>query len=428
VGRHHPRRSAGIHRDPARGPHGRAELTPIDELLREHWGSAVATVTRQVGDLGAAEDAVQDACAAALVQWPVEGTPANPAGWLVTVARRRAIDALRREGRRAAKEEAAMQDAGGASREEGHEDDDLGLILLCCHPALDPAARIALTLRSVCGLTTTEIAAAFLLPEPTMAKRLTRAKAKIRDAGIVFKAPSAVELSRRLPAVLRVIYLVFTEGHMATAGDALVRGELCDTAVGLARALVARLPDEPEVLGLLALLLLTDARRAARIDDHGRLVVLDDQDRTRWDAELIAEGEALVERALRMGRPGAYQLHASIAACHSGVATADATDWRQIALLYAELIRFEPTPVVEANRAVAVAMSEGPAAGLVILDAVAHDPQLQRWPQLHVARAELLRRAGRTEEAATAFRLALQLEPPPAERDSIARRLAALAP
>jgi RNA polymerase sigma-70 factor (ECF subfamily) len=386
-----------------------------------------------VGDLAAAEDAVQDACAAALVQWPVEGLPDNPAGWLVTVARRRAIDALRREGRRVTKEEAAMlrSDGGeppvdGGRDGDDHDDDDLGLILLCCHPALDPAARIALTLRSVCGLSTAEIAAAFLVPEPTMAKRLVRAKAKIRHAGIAFRVPSPHELAERLPAVLRVLYLVFTEGHTASGGDALVRGELCDNAIALARTLAGRLPQEPEVVALLALLLLTDARRAARVDDRGHLVLLDDQDRRRWDRAAISEGEALLERALRMGRPGPYQLHAAIAACHSGAASAEQTDWREVALLYAELVRYEPTPVIEANRAVAVAMSEGPAAGLVILDAVGHDPQLQRWPQLHVARAELLRRVGRIDDAVAAFRLALELEPPPAERRSILRRLDAL--
>ncbi|MCU1380215.1 MAG: polymerase subunit sigma-24 [Acidimicrobiales bacterium] len=382
-------------------------------------------MTRQVGDLGTAEDAVQEACAAALAQWPEAGVPDNPLGWLITTARHKAIDALRREGRRGEREEAAMRAMGeaGSSDEAPHDGDDLGLIFLCCHPALDPAVRVALTLRSVCGLTTGEIAAAFLMPEPTMAKRLVRAKAKIRNAGIPFRVPAADELTQRLPAVLRVVYLVFTEGHMATGGDALVRGELCDTAIALARTLADLMPDEPEVLGLLALLLLTDARRSARTDDLGRLVLLDDQDRSRWDAWLVDEGEVLVERALRMGRPGPYQIHAAIAACHSGAAVAEATDWRQIALLYAELVRHEPTPVVEANRAVAVAMSEGPAAGLVILDAVGHDPQLERWPQLHVARAELLRRLGRTSEAVAAFRAALALEPPAPERDSIVRRL-----
>jgi RNA polymerase sigma-70 factor, ECF subfamily len=395
----------------------------------------VATLTRLTGDLGAAEDAVQDACLAALAHWPNDGVPANPGGWLVTVARRRAVDRLRREARRGDKEAAAVRelegdDSGLGSREggsggEGMSDveDDLSLIFLCCHPALAPEARVALTLRAVCGLSTAEIAAAFLVPEPTMAKRLVRAKSKIRDAGIAFRVPSSDEVGERLAAVLRVIYVVFTEGHTASTGPSLVRGELCDTAIGLAHGLVARLSDEPEAQGLLALLLLTDARREARTDAAGELVLLEDQDRSRWDAALIAEGEAVLERALRVGRPGPYQLHAAIAACHATAPSAAATDWREIALLYGELIRYEPSPVVEANRAVAVAMSEGPAAGLVILDAVAHHPQLQRWPRLHIARAELLRRLGRRDDAAAAFRTALELEPPAAERASIVRRL-----
>ncbi len=309
----------------------------------------------------------------------------------------------------------------------GGRDDDLSLIFLCCHPALDAAVRVPLTLRAVCGLSTADIAAAFLVSEPTMAKRLTRAKAKIRDAVIPFRMPRPNELVDRLPAVLRVVYLVFTEGHMASRGDVLIRGELCDTAIDLARALAALLPDEPEVSGLLALLLLTDARRAARTDERGELVVLEDQDRRRWNRELIAEGDAILDRALRVGPPGPYQLQAAIAACHSGAPTADDTDWRQIAILYSELMRYEPSAVFEANRAVAVAMAEGPAAGLVILDAVGHHPQLERWPQLHVARAELLRRLDRTEEAADAYRMALQLEPSQPELRFIQKRLRELA-
>ena len=301
--------------------------------------------------------------------------------------------------------------------------DQLGLVFMCCHPALDSSARVALTLRSVCGLSTAEIAAAFLVPEETMAKRLVRAKAKIREARIPFRVPGEDELPGRLGAVLRVIYLLFTEGHMASRGEALVRGELCDRAIFLARGVAGLLPAEPEAAGLLALLLLTDARRAARTDDLGDLVLLEDQDRGRWDRNMIAEGEEVLEGALRRGRPGPYQLRAAIAACHSTAASAEATDWRQIALLYGELIRYEPTPVVEANRAVAVAMAEGPAAGLVILDALAHHPQLRRWAQLYIARAELLRRLGRGEEAAGAYRSALELEPAPATRAFIARRL-----
>jgi RNA polymerase sigma-70 factor (ECF subfamily) len=424
---------------------GRLSETPrqsLDVVVRRHWWGAVATLTRLTGDLDAAEDAVQDACVAALAQWPGDGVPANPGGWLVTVARRRAIDRLRREAQREGKEAAAVRELEGDGAESADSrgggdgapdwhgasdvDDELRLVFLCCHPALALEARVALTLRAVCGLTTSEIAAAFLVPEPTMAKRLVRAKSKIRDAGIAFRMPRRDDLGERLAAVLRVIYVVFTEGHMASTGPALVRGDLCDTAIGLARGLVARLPDEPEAHGLLALLLLTDARRAARTDPAGELVLLEDQDRSLWDAGLIAEGEAVLEGALRAGRPGPYQLHAAIAACHTTAPTAAATDWRQIALLYGELIRYEPSPVVEANRAVAVAMSEGPAAGLVILDAVAHHRQLQRWPRLHVARAELLRRLGRRDDAAAAFRTALELEPPAAERASIVRRLAEL--
>jgi RNA polymerase sigma-70 factor (ECF subfamily) len=280
--------------------------------------------------------------------------------------------------------------------------------------------RVALTLRSVCGLATAEIAAAFLVPEPTMAQRLVRAKRKIRQAGISFGVPGAEYLAARLDAVLRVVYLMFTEGHRASGGPSLVRGELCDAAVRLARVLARLMPGEPEVMGLLALLLLTDARRDARIDAEGSLVLLEDQDRSRWNTEMIAEGEALVERALWAGRPGPYQLHAAIAACHSATPV---TDWPQIAALYGELLHYEPSPVVEANRAVAVGMADGPAAGLEILDGVRDHPQLVRWPQLHIARAELLGRLGRRDEALAAYRTALSLEPPPAERAYLERRI-----
>jgi RNA polymerase sigma-70 factor (ECF subfamily) len=305
-------------------------------------------------------------------------------------------------------------------------DDELGLIFMCCHPALDAEVRVALTLRSVCGLSTGQIAAAFLVSESAMAQRLVRAKRKITGAGIRMGRPDAADLPARLNGVLRVVYLVFTEGHRATSGAELIRGELCDQAIRLARALTMLLPDEPEVTGLLALLLLTDARREARTDIAGELVLLPDQDRRRWDTAMIAEGEQLLARALQARRPGPYQLHAAIAACHSAAASAAATDWPQIALLYQELLAYEPTPVTEANRAVAVAMAGGPEAALDILAAVGAHPRLANWPQLHLARAELLRMLGRDDEALTAYHAALAAVSPAAERAHIARRISEL--
>lgn len=373
-----------------------------------------------------AEDAVQEACAVALARWAAEGVPANPRAWLIGTARHKAIDRIRREARRAEREAASMRaltdrefdaDPGPA------KDDELSLIFTCCHPALDITVRVPLTLRSVCGLTTAEIANVFLVPEATMAQRLVRAKRKIRDAAIPFRVPPAEILPTRLHDVLRVIYLVFTEGHRASRGAAIVRADLCDESIRLARVLRELLPDEPEVIGLLALLLLTDARRAARVDDGGNLVLLADQRREHWDRAEIAEGAELLDAAARRGRPGSYQLQAAIAAAHSTAASASATDWRAIARLYGELIRYEPTPVVEANRAVAVAMAEGPAAGLVILDTLGADARMARWPQLHMARADLLARSDRVHDALKAYAAALDLEPPEAERAFIARRV-----
>jgi RNA polymerase sigma-70 factor (ECF subfamily) len=410
-------------------------------VFRAHWWAAVATVTRQVGDLEVAEDAVQDACAAALTQWPAAGIPGHPRAWLVSVARHKATDRLRRERRRADKEASAVLDATGpgpaAGRAAGGSagaddwvssaDDELGLIFACCHPALDPAVRVPLTLRSVCGLGTAEIAAAFLVPEPTMAQRLVRAKRKIRQAGIALRVPSPSELPERIGGVLRVVYLVFTAGHKPVSGDTMVRGDLCEQAIRLAQALATLLPGEPEVTGLLALLLLTDARRSARVSDAGDLVLLADQDRTRWDQAKIAEGENLLRQALRAQRPGAYQIQAAIAGCHSGAASAADTDWHEIAALYGELLRYEPTPVVSANRAAAVAMAEGPAAGLALLDGIGTDRQLARWPQLHIARGELLCRLGRRRDAVRAYQAALDLAPAAPEREFIGRRIRELA-
>jgi RNA polymerase sigma-70 factor, ECF subfamily len=414
------------------------------DLLRASWWPAVATLTRMFGDLEAAEDAVQEACLLAVSAWPVTGMPASPGGWLTGTARHKALDRLRRESRRLAKEAEAARltvtsgtdetdsffgvDAGsgdlGAGQGglgPGEDEDELALIFMCCHPALDPQARIALTLRCVCGLPTAEIAAAFLVPEATMAQRLVRAKRKIRQAGIAFRVPRGEELTRRLGPVLRVVYLVFTQGHRAAGGPELIRGELCDQAIRLARALAALLPSEPEAAGLLALLLLTDARRAARLDGAGELVPLAEQDRARWDRGLIAEGEALLTQALTARRPGPYQLHAAIAACHSG---SDETDWPQIAALYGELARYEPGAVTEANRAVAVAMAGQPATGLAMLEPLGI--RLARWPQFHIARAELLRRLGRPAEAAEAYRAALRLALPRPEQAFIKRRRAEL--
>jgi len=389
---------------------------------------------------------VQEACALAVVKWPEEGVPASPRAWLVGVARHKALDRARREARRAGKEAAAASDPTAAAppaadappatdlawpaaappAPELAAADELGLIFMCCHPALDPAARIALTLRSVCGLDTRSIAAAFLLPEPTVAQRIVRAKRKIRQAGIRMRVPAGDELPGRLAVVYRVVYVVYTQGHMASAGPDLVRAGLCDQAIGLARALTGLLPGEPEAAGLLALLLLTDARRDARTDAAGDLVLLADQDRTRWDQAKIVEGERLLEAALRAGRPGPYLLHAAIAACHSCAASAEQTDWREIAALYGELIRYEPSPVVAANRAVAVAMSEGPAAGLAILDALGGSARITGWPQFHIARAELLTRVGRAADAARAYEAALRLPMSAPERAFIERRRAAL--
>ncbi|MFI7627764.1 RNA polymerase sigma factor [Microbispora rosea] len=402
----------------------------VDRAFREEWGQVVATLIRWTGDWDLAEECAQDAFALALRTWRRDGVPRRPGAWLTTAARNRAVDLLRREATGAAKlrEVAGVlrieDDAGGD--EPDVPDDRLRLIFTCCHPALALEARVALTLRTLAGLGTTEIARAFLVGEQAMAKRLARAKQKIRHAGIPYRVPPAHLLPERLPAVLAVLYLLFNEGYSATAGADLVRHDLADEAIRLARVLVRLMPDEPEAAGLLALMLLHHARRAARLDDAGDLVVLEDQERGRWDAGQIAEGVALLDGTLRRGRPGPYQVQAAIAACHATAARPEDTDWAQIAVLYARLSRLVPSPVVELNRAVAVGMAYGPAAGLALVDALRETGALAGYHLLPAARADLLRRLGRTAEAADAYREAAGLAATDAERRYLARRLAAL--
>ena len=385
-------------------------------------------MARLAGDLSLAEDCAQEACAAALEQWRRDGVPANPGGWLVAVARRRALDHLRRESARAGKERQAVLEGAAAEpdRSAVAGDDQLALLFACCHPALDPASRVPLTLRVVCGLPTASIARLLVLPEPAVAQRIVRAKRKIRDAGIRLRLPDPAQWQVRLASVLRAIYLTFAEGHSPHGTSAVVRDDLCEEALRLASGLQRLLPDEPEVTGLLALILLTSARNAARADQDGALVLLPDQDRSRWDRSRLEEGRSLVEAALAQRHPGPYQLQAAIAACHADAATAADTDWRQIAALYSELLRFDPSPVIEANRAVAVAYAEGPAAGLAILDTLAASSRLARWPQLHIARAALLAGCGRRAVAVAAYRDALALEPPEAVCRHVTGQIAVL--
>jgi RNA polymerase sigma-70 factor, ECF subfamily len=402
-----------------------------EAVFREEWGRLLATLVRWVGDLDLAEEVAAEAIAVALERWPVDGVPDNPAGWLLTTARRRAVDLLRRRQTYAAKLAILRVEAERAETERFDApagdpdvigDDRLRLFFTCCHPALAAEARVALTLRYLAGLSTAEVARAFLVPDTTMAQRLVRAKRKIREAGIPYRVPSADELPTRLPAVLSVVYVVFTEAYAASHGRALIRPELADEAIRLGRILHRLLPAEREVAGLLALMLLIDARRATRTDEAGELVLLEDQDRSQWDRAQIEEGRSLVVAALTGGPPGPYALQAAIAAVHDEAATVETTDWVQIVGLYDALRETAPSPVVELNRAVAVAMVHGPAYGLRLLDDLA-GAGLDQYHPLHAARGRLLDRLGRYREAARAYRRALEFVGNEPERAFLTRCL-----
>ena len=404
----------------------------VEAVYRSDSRRVLATLIRLLGDFDLAEEALHDACRAAVEQWPREGVPANPRAWLVSTGRFKAIDTLRRRARfdaslgELAERLAATAGDATAPEPEELEDDRLRLIFTCCHPALPPDAQVALTLREICGLTTEEIARAFLTLAPTVAQRIVRAKAKIREARIPYQVPSRNELGERLDAVLHVVYLVFNEGYSASLGESLTRADLSGEAIRLGRLLLELLP-EPEVMGLLALMVLHESRRAARTSPSGELVLLDDQDRSLWDRAQITEGVALVRHALASRRFGPYTLQAAIAAVHAEAPTAAATDWTQIVGLYDVLLRADPSPVIELNRAVALAMRDGPLAGLVLIDALLARGELAEYRFAHSARADLCRRLGRTVEARASYERALELTRQETERRFLERRLAEVA-
>jgi RNA polymerase sigma-70 factor, ECF subfamily len=400
----------------------------IDAIYRDQSRRVLATLIRLLGDFDVAEEAMHDAFRAALEQWPRDGLPSNPRGWLISAGRFKAIDATRRRARFDAldevgeKADVAFIDTAAWADQESVEDDQLRLIFTCCHPALAPEAQVALTLREVCGLTTEEIANAFLTPAPTLAQRIVRAKAKIRDAHIPYEVPSRAELPGRLDTVLRVIYLVFNEGYAASSGAQVTRHDLSSEAIRLGRLLVGLLT-EPEAQGLLALMLLHDSRRAARASSTGEVILLEDQDRSLWNGDQIAEGTQMVEQALSSGRAGPYAIQAAIAGVHAAAATAGATDWNEIVGLYDVLMGMTPSPVIELNRAVAVAMRDGPAAGVALIDGILARGELRDYRLAHTARAELCRRLGRAAEARASFERALVLTHQEPERRLIERRL-----